>query len=307
MYNPNGTENTSDTFIGNINPIRYRSYYYDRETGLYFLVNRYYDPEVGRFINADDVSFIQPETINGLNLYVYCLNNPISYVDHSGCFPVPIWVNIVGFLKDIFAGVGGGLLSAAKTAFAVASKIPMYAGGIKGAWGSAGIGGAGATLNPAYQAALTKGTNLQYAGGILKGIGKVAKVAGYALLAVDVGLSIYNNVTNPNLSTSRKVTDSIVDVGCSVGGFFAASALGAKIGAFAGSFIPIPVVGTIVGAVVGAIVGFGIGLGIYFFQQSSLYTDLKVGFNTFFTQTIPNEWNNIVNGWNDFWSFNWAR
>ena len=41
--------------LADINPIRYRGYYYDTETGLYYLQSRYYDPETGRFINADDV------------------------------------------------------------------------------------------------------------------------------------------------------------------------------------------------------------------------------------------------------------
>ena len=64
-----GAENTVETFIGNVNPIRYRGYYYDEESGLYYLQSRYYDPEVGRFINADEVDYIEPETLMGCNLY----------------------------------------------------------------------------------------------------------------------------------------------------------------------------------------------------------------------------------------------
>ena len=63
-----------------INPIRYRGYYYDEETGLYYLKSRYYDPETGRFLNADNISYLDPETINGLNLYAYCGNNPVMNV-----------------------------------------------------------------------------------------------------------------------------------------------------------------------------------------------------------------------------------
>jgi RHS repeat-associated protein len=52
----NGYDITNDKYsIGYLNPIRYRGYYYDSETGLYYLQSRYYDPELGRFINADDV------------------------------------------------------------------------------------------------------------------------------------------------------------------------------------------------------------------------------------------------------------
>ena len=50
VLNPDETENTSALFIGNINPIRYRGYYYDSGIGLYFLQTRYYDPQVGRWV-----------------------------------------------------------------------------------------------------------------------------------------------------------------------------------------------------------------------------------------------------------------
>ena len=53
VCNADGSENTSETFIGNINPFRYKSYYYDSETKLYYLISRYYDPETGRFISPD--------------------------------------------------------------------------------------------------------------------------------------------------------------------------------------------------------------------------------------------------------------
>ena len=52
--------------IAEKNPIRYRGYYYDEETSLYYLESRYYDPITGRFITIDDISYIDPETINGL-------------------------------------------------------------------------------------------------------------------------------------------------------------------------------------------------------------------------------------------------
>ena len=84
MLDGNGEEITSATHIGNMNPFRYRGYYYDDETGLYYLKSRYYDPETGRFITIDDISYIDPETINGLNLYAYCGNNPVMYTDPEG-------------------------------------------------------------------------------------------------------------------------------------------------------------------------------------------------------------------------------
>ncbi|MBR3917494.1 MAG: RHS repeat-associated core domain-containing protein [Clostridia bacterium] len=72
--------------IGEINPIRYRSYYYDTETGLYYLNSRYYDPNTGRFINADIV-ITTKQGIIGYNLFSYCCNNPIQMVDNNGTNP----------------------------------------------------------------------------------------------------------------------------------------------------------------------------------------------------------------------------
>ena len=66
------------------NPIRYRGYYYDTETKLYYLNARYYSPEWRRFISPDAAEYIDPETPNGLNLYCYCNNDPVNYADPSG-------------------------------------------------------------------------------------------------------------------------------------------------------------------------------------------------------------------------------
>ena len=79
-----GKDGQNNFFISKVNPIRYRSYYFDNETGLYYLLSRYYDPQVGRFINADDISCLMFSDVNGLNLFVYCRNNPIAYVDNTG-------------------------------------------------------------------------------------------------------------------------------------------------------------------------------------------------------------------------------
>jgi len=80
-----GNPLTSSTVIGNLNPFRYRGYYYDRETGLYYLQSRYYDPGNGRFINADTIA---GNTGNSTyNLFVYCANNPVNNSDPSGYWP----------------------------------------------------------------------------------------------------------------------------------------------------------------------------------------------------------------------------
>lgn len=81
LLNVSGT--MKDT-LGAVNPLTYRGYVYDRETGLYYLQSRYYDPELGRFINAD-VFVATGQGFVGNNMFAYCLNNPVSRVDISGC------------------------------------------------------------------------------------------------------------------------------------------------------------------------------------------------------------------------------
>ncbi len=74
-------------YIAEINPFRYRGYYFDQETGFYYLNSRYYDPSVKRFINAD-VYITTGQGFNSFNMFVYCLNNPIMNVDYTGCYPL---------------------------------------------------------------------------------------------------------------------------------------------------------------------------------------------------------------------------
>jgi len=71
------------------NPFRYRGYYYDTETGWYYLNSRYYDSEIKRFINGDDPSYLGAgDEINAYNLYVYCSDDPINGNDPFGCFDI---------------------------------------------------------------------------------------------------------------------------------------------------------------------------------------------------------------------------
>lgn len=69
--------------IGAVNPLRYRGYYYDSESGLYYLNSRYYDPETGRFLNADWQMDDNAGLLKG-NLYVYCANNLVKNLDEAG-------------------------------------------------------------------------------------------------------------------------------------------------------------------------------------------------------------------------------
>ena len=114
------TTDNSGFYLGQLNPFRYRGYYYDTETALYYLKARYYDPTVGRFINADEVNYLDPETVGGLNLYAYCGNNPVMRVDPNG----NAWY-------DVLAWIGIGLVVAALTVVTLGA-FGIVAGGVIG-------------------------------------------------------------------------------------------------------------------------------------------------------------------------------
>lgn len=101
--NNNIITNISD--IGYINPLRYRSYYYDTETALYYLNSRYYNPEWGRFINCDAILNIYSKQL--LSLYNYCNNNPVNFIDYSGNSVLSIIVILAagGVINYFFNGL----------------------------------------------------------------------------------------------------------------------------------------------------------------------------------------------------------
>lgn len=142
IYDAWGNHSISgDEVLGNLNPFRYRSYYYDTETGLYYLQTRYYDPETGRFISQDSVEYADPESINGLNLYAYCGNNPVMRIDPTGTF-------LFSFLIAVLAGaLIGGLVGGVS---AVANGDNFWGGFLSGALVGGVLGGAmilgGATM-----------------------------------------------------------------------------------------------------------------------------------------------------------------
>ena len=131
-----------------LNPIRYRGYYYDTETKLYYLNARYYSPEWRRFISPDAAEYIDPETPNGLNLYAYCYNDPVNYADPSG--HSVILAVILGGIA--LAGMGltiGGVASDNNTMTAIGLTMvavpALISGGMAlaclGAWGTMALGG----------------------------------------------------------------------------------------------------------------------------------------------------------------------
>ena len=111
-----------------MNPFRYRGYYYDVETQLFYCNSRYYSPELCCWISPDSIEYLDPESINGLNLYCYCYNNPISYADPSGNLPQwAMW--LIGGV--VIAGLAIATIATGGAAGGVAGFI--LSGALKGA------------------------------------------------------------------------------------------------------------------------------------------------------------------------------
>ena len=117
--------NSSDAAIGDLNPLRYRGYYYDAETGFYYLQSRYYDPAICRFINADGLF---TDGFVGSNLFAYCVNDPVNTVDPTGNFAITATVALITFGIALVA-----------TALAVGiSSSPGFQGAVEGLCESVG-------------------------------------------------------------------------------------------------------------------------------------------------------------------------
>lgn len=135
------TGTLADT-LGQLNPFRYRSYYYDTETGLYYLNSRYYDAETCRFLNADGYISGIGGDVRGYNLYSYCFNNPVNISDPSGNWPS--WSQI--FTGIAIAAVAVGAVAAVvATAGAAAPALATAGAGIIGGI-SAGAAATAATV-----------------------------------------------------------------------------------------------------------------------------------------------------------------
>ena len=121
ITNANGSTITGSNEIGIINPFRYKSYYYDTDTGLYYLNSRYYDPQVCRFVSADAAETLVEdlESVLQYNLFTYCFNNPVNMIDDSGTWPN--WAKVLV----------GAVATAAAVAVTVATGgavLPILAG-----------------------------------------------------------------------------------------------------------------------------------------------------------------------------------
>ena len=165
--------------LAELNPLRYRGYVYDQETGFYYLQSRYYDPAVGRFINADSYASTGRGFI-GYNMFAYCANNPVNCTDPTGCFLQTLWE----FVQTAVAEVGRafGLLS------------PAYAG----------CGTAALADGP-----LPFGDALGAAGAILVTVGAI----GYGVYRASKAYSNKQDTSSNELSIAKSYARTISDSG----------------------------------------------------------------------------------------------
>ena len=149
--NPLTVTGSKASTLGTYNPLRYRSYFYDTETGLYYLQSRYYDPEMGRFISADGY-VATGQGIIGNNMYAYCGNNPTNRYDESGVF----WHIVAG------AAIGAAINMVTEVVSCVINdeKINLTKvllkgaiGAVEGGLAATGIGVAGMAITSGLSAA----------------------------------------------------------------------------------------------------------------------------------------------------------
>ena len=117
---------TMASTLGQYNPLRYRGYVFDTETKLYYLQSRYYDPAIGRFLNADAFASTG-QGILGNNMFAYCSNNPVVRTDYSGMCWTGIWDGIKSFIRNALHTVNSiAICFGMDTAGIGASALDMY-------------------------------------------------------------------------------------------------------------------------------------------------------------------------------------
>ena len=177
------TSGTLATTVGALNPYRYRGYRYDTETGLYYLQSRYYNPQWGRFVNADDTNNLGiTGTDLSLNLFAYCENNPILYSDSSG-----------RFINTVLGGLFGAAYGWIQGTISGNAKVGALCGLISGS-----LSGLGVDL-----AIATSGTGLLISALLGAAGAMVSKVVEYALTIKNFSI---NYLTRPKIMKELLVT-----------------------------------------------------------------------------------------------------
>ena len=176
---------SGDASLASYCKIRYRGYYFDTETGLYWVQTRYYNPAWCRWISPDTLDYLDPETAHGLNLYAYCGNDPVNFADPSG----HLFISFLLISMGVAAAFGGA--TAGITAYRSGERgLDLFADVVGGMIFGAAVGATialGGASGLAATGAMVAGFGLSTGAalGISIGATAVAGMARYSLDCVD--------------------------------------------------------------------------------------------------------------------------
>ena len=188
--------------------------------------HRYYNPEWGRWIQPDDIEYLDPTNINGLNLYAYCNNDPVNYKQR----PVSSAGSVTS--SSVSSITNGGIYSSGSVSSGSvgSSRVNWENGGFKiPIWISSLMSGSdfGASIAPALRTIYqyirypgVKDLNKLYGLDFVPGkLNTVCSVIGYGLLGINIGLSAWSNFTNDNLTAKQQWISFGVDTAYTLGTF----------------------------------------------------------------------------------------
>ena len=214
VHGADGKKTTDPTFIGHINPLRYRGYYYDRETRLYYLQSRYYDFAICRFINADTFATTDANGFLSANMFAYCENNPVMRTDPDGSSPLSLVINTL---------VGAGVAAASAAINANIAGSPISTGDLIKAAAVGAVSGFLSSLNPVAKvvtAAAAVSGAVTFVGSMLTG----SSVGEAALSAAVAATSTYVS-SKLGASAFGAATGKSVDVGKGIIGFYTSASM----------------------------------------------------------------------------------
>ena len=214
VHGADGKKTTDATFIGHINPLRYRGYYYDRETCLYYLQSRYYDFANCRFINADTFATTDANGFLSANMFAYCENNPVMRTDPDGSSPLSLVINTL---------VGAGVAAASAAINANIAGSPISTGDLIKAAAVGAVSGFLSSLNPVAKvvtAAAAVSGAVTFVGSMLTG----SSVGEAALSAAVAATSTYVS-SKLGASAFGAATGKSVDAGKGIIGFHVSASM----------------------------------------------------------------------------------
>lgn len=251
--------------IVNLNPFRYRGYFYDRDLGLYYLQSRYYDASIGRFINADGY-ITTGQGVLSHNMYAYCGNNPVMYSDPSGkcihnppfgysdpscvyCNPIVYPSNGLEFYFGLNRPKPQQQITPTSSNFCSNNTSALIE--------SAGIyNDAASAIAESSNITITQNSSPLIVPDNTY-IQKTSSVISCGLIVADVAYGMYCNYIHD--ASGRKIAwDAFVDIGVNVSGVYMSSVISA--GTCALALSAFPVIGTATGLVIGAMAGMVYGL-----------------------------------------------